>query len=184
LAHSRTKKIDSSSTGSSNERFTLRGAEPEDASVIADLTAQAYIDGGHLPPQSPYVETLRNIAPRLHETLVVTNGEDVIAAIAALPHGHPMAEATEPGEWEFRYLAVRKDQWGLGLGSRLVAAVESQARHEQAERMVLRVVDDNPRAIRLYERRGYTHQPSRDVSFESSTLPGRMINLLLYAKAL
>ena len=50
--------------------------------------------------------------------------------------------------------------------------------------MVLRVVDDNPRAIRLYERLGYTHQPNRDVSFESTTFPGRMITLLLYAKTM
>ena len=95
-----------------------------------------------------------------------------------------MAEATEPREWEFRYLAVSKDQWGHGLGSCLVAAAEGRAQDEQAERMVLRVVDDNPRAIRLYERLGYTHQPNRDVSFESTTFPGRMITLLLYAKTM
>ena len=95
-----------------------------------------------------------------------------------------MAEATELGEWEFRYLAVRRDQWGHGLGSRLIAAAESRAQDDQAERMVLRVVDDNPRAIRLYEHRGYRRQPERDISFESATLPGRMINLLLYAKTL
>ena len=137
-----------------------------------------------MPPQSPYAATLRNVAPRLRDTLVITDDDDIIAAIAALPHGHPMAEATEPNEWEFRYLAVRKDHWGHGLGSHLVEAAEGRARNEHAQGMVLRVVDDNPRAIRLYERHGYTHQPHRDISFESSASPGRMINLLLYAKAL
>jgi len=165
----------------------LRRARSSDIAVIADLTVQAYIDGGHMPPASPYIETLRNVAPRLDETLLLTTGEDtdeVIAAVAALPNGHPMTEATEPGEWEFRYLAVRKDHWGQGLGTRLIAAVEERARNNNAERIVLRVVDDNPRAMRLYEHLGYRHQPHRDISFESSTFPGRMINLLLYAKDL
>ena len=140
-----------------------------------------------MPPQSPYIETLRNVAPRLDETLVLTPSQvtdEVIAAVAALPNGHPMTEATEPGEWEFRYLAARKDHWGQGLGTRLIEAVEDRAGSNDAERIVLRVVDDNPRAMRLYEHLGYRHQPDRDISFESSTFPGRMINLLLYAKEL
>jgi len=49
---------------------------------------------------------------------------------------------------------------------------------------VLRVVDINPRAQRLYEYLGYTHLPERDISFESSSHPGRMITLLLYSKPL
>ncbi len=165
----------------------LRRARVSDTAVIAELTIQAYLDGGHLPPQSPYVETLRNVTPRLDETLVLTtshNTNEIIAAVAALPNGHPMTEATEPGEWEFRYLAVRKDHWGQGLGTLLIAAVEERARANKAARMVLRVVDDNPRAMRLYEHLGYRHQPHRDISFESSTFPGRMINLLLFAKEL
>jgi len=137
-----------------------------------------------MPPQSPYAATLRNVAPRLRETLVITDDDDIIGAIAALPHGHTMAEATESGEWEFRYLAVRKDHWRHGLGSHLIEAAENRARSEQAQGMVLRVVDDNPGAIRLYERHGYTHQPHRDITFESSSSPGRMINLLHFTKAL
>ena len=163
----------------------MREAAASDTSTIADLTVQAYVKGGHLSPQSPYVQTLRDVAPRLPETLVLTAHDDaIIAVIAGLPHGHPMAEATEPGEWEFRYLAVRKEYWGRGVGSHLIAAVEQRCRSHGAERIVLRVVDDNLRAIRLYEHRDYHHQPPRDISFESATSPGRMINLLLYAKEL
>jgi len=140
-----------------------------------------------MPPESPYVETLRNVSPRVDETFVLStneNTDEIVAAVAALPYGHPMTEATELGEWEFRYLAVRKDHWGQGLGTLLIAAVEDKAKSHNAGRMVLRVVDDNPRAMRLYEHLGYRHQPHRDISFESSTFPGRMINLLLYAKDL
>jgi ribosomal protein S18 acetylase RimI-like enzyme len=109
---------------------------------------------------------------------------EIAGAVAALPDGHPMAEATQPGEWEFRYLAVRADRWGHGLGARLVAAVEARAKIGGAKRVVLRVVDNNPRALRLYERLGYTHVPERSISFESMDDPVRIINLLLHSKAI
>lgn len=162
----------------------IRSAGPDDVVAIADLTVQAYLDGGHMPPGSPYIATLRNVGPRLGETLVLEGAGSLAASVAALPHGHVMAEATEPGEWEFRYLAVRKDFWGSGLGTRLVTAAEDRARRSGAEAMVLRVVDHNPRAMRLYEHLGYRHLADRDVTFESSSFPGQMISLLLYAKTL
>jgi Acetyltransferases len=97
-----------------------------------------------MPQLSPPIQAFRNVAPRLDETLLLTTGDDteeIMAAVAALPNGHPMTEATEPGEWEFRYLGVRKDHWGQGLGTLLIAAVEERARSNNAERIVLRVVE-------------------------------------------
>lgn len=98
---------------------------------------------------------------------------EIVAAIAILPDGHPLGEATEPREWEFRFLAVRADQWGRGLGRDLVAFAEDQARAGGARGMALRVIDTNPRARKLYEHLGYQHLPDRDITFESSTEPGR-----------
>lgn len=166
--------------------IVMRPAQTQDADVIGELTVQAYLDGGHMPADSPYVETLRNVAPRLDESLVLTEEStgEIIATIAVLPHGHAMAEATREDEWEFRYLAVRQDTWGQGLGRTLIEAVEKQAREAGASHLVLRVVDNNPRAQRLYEHFGYTHLPERDLTFESSSHPGRMITLLLYSKPL
>jgi len=162
----------------------LRNASADDVDVIADLTVQAYLDGGHMPPGSAYIATLRDVEPRLEQTVVLEMDNVTVASIAALPHGHAMAEATQPGEWEFRYLAVSHDRWGSGLGRQLVSAVEGRARRAGAESMVLRVVDHNPRAMRLYEHLGYQHLADRDVAFESSSFPGQMIRLLLYAKKL
>ena len=169
-----------------DDGIVMRSARPSEADTIGEITVQAYLDGGHMPADSPYAQTLRNVAPRLHETLVlVSEGTDeVIGSIAALPHGHAMAEATCEDEWEFRYLAVRQDYWGRGLGRALIDAVEEQAREAQALHLVLRVVDNNPRAQRLYDHLGYKHIRERDITFESSTHPGRIITLLFYAKAL
>lgn len=166
--------------------LVLRPAELADAENIGELTAQSYVAGGHLSATSPYAAVLRDVVPRLNETLVISDARrnEVVAAIAALPHGHAMAEATEPGEWEFRYLAVDPDFWGRGLGQRLVAAVEERARSAYADRLVLRVIDTNPRAQQLYEHLGYRHLPERDFTFVSRENPGSTHTLLLYAKDL
>ena len=169
-----------------DEGLTLRPARSADADILGELTTQAYIAGGHLSPDSPYVDVLRDVVPRLDETLVITDvhGDRVIAAITALPHGHVMAEATEPGEWEFRYLAVDPDFWGRGLGQRLIAVVEGRAKAAGAPRLVLRVIHTNPRAQALYEHLGYRHLPERDFTFPSRLDPEVTFTLLLYAKDL
>jgi ribosomal protein S18 acetylase RimI-like enzyme len=164
----------------------MRAASADDIPIIAELTVGAYVDGGHLPADSPYADTLRDVEPRLKETIVLTDGESghVIAAVAVLPSGHAMAEVAHTGEWEFRYLAVRPDYWGRGLAQRLIDAAESRAREAGATRMVLRVIDTNHRAKRLYEHLGYEHVPERDFTFESSSQPGRMMTLFLMQKPL
>ncbi len=164
--------------------LVLQPARLSDVDILGELTAQAYVAGGHLSPDSPYVDVLRDVVPRLDETLVITeaHSDRIVAAITALPHGHAMAEATEPGEWEFRYLAVDPDFWGRGLGQRLVAAAEERARSAHADRLVLRVIHTNPRAQRLYEHLGYRHVPERDFTFPSRLDPHVTFTLLLYAK--
>jgi ribosomal protein S18 acetylase RimI-like enzyme len=169
-----------------DEALILRPAQAGDAEILGELTARAYVAGGHLSPDSPYVEVLRDVVPRLDETLVILDAhtDRVVAAITALPHGHVMAEATEPAEWEFRYLAVDPDFWGRGLGQRLIAAVEERARMAGAPRLVLRVIHTNPRAQGLYEHLGYRHVPARDFTFPSRLDPTVTFTLLLYAKEL
>lgn len=164
----------------------LRQARREEADIIGELAAQAYITGGHLSATNSYAAVLRDVEPRLDQTLVLAQPDSgtVVAAIAALPHGHPMAEACEEGEWEFRYLAVHPERWGNGDGRRLVAAVEELAREAGARRLVLRVIDTNPRAQRLYEHLGYEHLPERDVTFPTREDPTTSRTLLLYAKDL
>lgn len=171
---------------SSSSELRLRPAAPADINTIGDLTAQAYVDGGHLTPDSPYVATLRDVLPRLDESLVIehASSSEIVAVVAALPHGHQMADATRPGEWEFRYLAVRKDHWGAGIARSLIEQVETRAHAAGATQIVLRVVDLNHRAMALYDYLGYEHVPDRDISFESSSQPGLMVTLCLMKKPL
>lgn len=53
-------------------------------------------------------------------------------------------------------IAVSSVRAGLGLGGRLMDAVEAEARRHGCTRLRLEVRADNGAGLRLYERRGYT----------------------------
>lgn len=53
-------------------------------------------------------------------------------------------------------MSVRKQYWGLGIGSHLVDTLLAWARESQIVKKInLRVRTDNQRAIRLYQRKGF-----------------------------
>jgi len=55
-------------------------------------------------------------------------------------------------------LSVRRDFWGVGLGSALCKTIFSEAKRTGVTRIALKVRADNARAIRLYERLGFSHE--------------------------
>lgn len=52
-------------------------------------------------------------------------------------------------------MSVRKQAWGLGIGSLMLDALIAWAREAAIVKIDLRVLTDNQRAIRLYERKGF-----------------------------
>jgi GNAT superfamily N-acetyltransferase len=56
---------------------------------------------------------------------------------------------------ELVYLAVVPEAWGSGIGRGLLAYVDDQARATGAGSLELWVIDDNERALRVYERSGW-----------------------------
>lgn len=63
-------------------------------------------------------------------------------------------------------IAVSAARAGLGLGGRLMEAVEAEARRHGCTRLTLEVRADNGAGLRLYERRGYTRFAVRDGYYE------------------
>ena len=63
-------------------------------------------------------------------------------------------------------IAVSPSRAGLGLGGRLLDAVEADARRHGCTRLRLEVRADNGAGIRLYERRGYTRFAVRPDYYE------------------
>lgn len=62
-----------------------------------------------------------------------------------------------PPVFGLSWLYVHPDRWGEGIGTRLLTGVERAIEREGGERIRLGVLAANERAIRFYERAGYTH---------------------------
>ena len=89
----------------------------------------------------------------------------------------PTAAGAAPASWPgSRSPSTR---WGQGLGAALTAAM-TRVLLEEAEEVTLGVLTDNPRAIRLYERLGFTGSIPRTSVALASRRPGlRHAGLLL-----
>lgn len=72
--------------------------------------------------------------------------------------------APRPQTLEIFYLAVDPGAWGCGVGSRLLVTAEDHAREIGRGTLELWVINDNERAIRVYERSGWlrTDEVQRD----------------------
>jgi RimJ/RimL family protein N-acetyltransferase len=77
---------------------------------------------------------------------------DQIASTLSFSGGH-RPRTRHAGEFG---LSVRQSHWGLGIGSRMLDALLAWARETQiVTKINLRVRTDNPRAIALYQRKGF-----------------------------
>ncbi|WP_046509143.1 GNAT family N-acetyltransferase [Streptomyces odonnellii] len=63
--------------------------------------------------------------------------------------------AAAGGIGDVQTIAAARDQWGTGLGSRLLTELLRHATAFECEEVLLEVRVDNPRAQRLYERFGF-----------------------------
>ncbi|KAI1283317.1 acyl-CoA N-acyltransferase [Xylaria sp. FL0933] len=85
----------------------------------------------------------------------------------------PLSEHCVPGDpathAELRRLYVDTTAHGRGVGSKLIAAVENQARAEGYKQLWLTVWEQNPSAERLYQRLGY--QRCGTITFMTGDFP-------------
>jgi N-acetylglutamate synthase-like GNAT family acetyltransferase len=160
----------------------IRRARADDATLIGELTVQAYRAGGHLNDGDPYEATLRDVASRIADTIVVERDGFIIGSVTTCGPAGPTAEISREGEWEFRFLAVHPDHWGSGVARGLIDACEQAARDADAQSMVISVIDINERGHQLYPRLGYVRAPERDWSPQSAH--DQAVNLLVYRKSL
>ena len=140
----------------------IRAARAADADRIGDITIAAYRAGGHLPAGHPYERTLRDVMPRLIETIVAELDGTVVGAVTTCGPNGVIAEVCRTGEWEFRFLAVDPQHWSAGIGRRLIAACEERGRAAGASAVIISVSSLNDRGHAIYPRLGYRRLPERD----------------------
>ncbi|WP_092981194.1 GNAT family N-acetyltransferase [Actinopolyspora lacussalsi] len=160
------------------ESVTIRRALPAEFDTVGELTARAYLEGGHIPAENThYLTSLRDAADRAAkaELLVAVHGDKVCGTVTVARHGSEYTELARPGELEFRMLAVAPEAAGSGVGAALVDRVIELAAAESWERVVLYSNRSMTVAHRLYERKGFHRLPEHDWE------PFPAVRLLAYA---
>lgn len=123
----------------------VRRANPADLDALLALE-QAAFDSDRISR----AQWRRHIGSATATVLVGENASGGIDAAALVFYRHGSRQA------RLYSLAVGAHARGTGLGSRLLAAAEADARGHGCKSMRLEVRADNVSAIVLYERRGYT----------------------------
>jgi GNAT superfamily N-acetyltransferase len=116
------------------------GAEPDED------TLRDFFEG--VPPGG-------NLAESAKLGLFADDGR--LAAIADLAFGFP-----EPGDAFIGLLLVDPADRGAGLGRALLERLEQHARARGAPRLLLAVLDANPRGRAFWEREGFRHVLTRE----------------------
>ncbi|MFI2615755.1 GNAT family N-acetyltransferase [Streptomyces sp. NPDC018584] len=162
--------------------ITIRRARPEEYEALGALTAQAYLDDGHLDfgAEDPYLDVLRDVAARAAaaEVLVAEADGTVLGCVTYVPSGGPMADIARESEAEIRMLAVSSEARGRGAGETLVRECVRRAKEAGRTGLVLSTQTSMHAAHRLYGRLGFVRTPERDWR------PIETVPLLAYALTL
>jgi ribosomal protein S18 acetylase RimI-like enzyme len=145
---------------------TVRRAEPVDFPSIQALTLAAYGADGQLENASGYESVLADVAGRAEagDLLVAVDGAAVLGSVLYVRPGSSYAELSQPGEAEFRMLAVDPAAQGRGVGRALVRACVERASAAGCTAVVICVRDFALTAQKLYESYGFTRTPTLDWS--------------------
>ena len=129
----------------------IRLAVVDEAGIIAEVIRQAFVPlENDYTPESFAIVTppTEEVALRFDEGPIwlALKGGEIVATVSVVP---------EP-EWLYiRSMAVSPTAQGLGVGGKLLEAVEIYAIENGFERLFLYATNFSANAIRLYERNGF-----------------------------
>ncbi|OBS18830.1 hypothetical protein FPOA_10557 [Fusarium poae] len=163
----------------SSKPVSIRPATLSDASPIAQLGARVFtVTFGHsVQPHelAAYLEesyTTEAITSDINDpnkdVIVATNSNDELVGFAYLTRGstEPCVENLEMTV-ELQRIYVDLDSHGTGVGKVLEKAIEEMARDQGFKHLWLGVWEENPRAIKAYEKWGYKQVGDHDFTIGS-----------------
>ncbi len=145
---------------------TIRRARPDELDAVGRLTVDAYVSGGVIPADAPYLHFLGDARGRDAEAemWVAVEARGVVGTVTFVEPGSALSEIARDGEAEIRSLAVLPTASGEGIGEALTRHTIARARDRGHRSMVLSSSTTMHTAHRLYERLGFTRLPERDWS--------------------
>ena len=146
----------------------VRVARQDDYARVGELTVAAYqaLEVDHL--WGGYDDEILDTTSRADAAVVLVaelDGRVVGSVTFVADSGSVWSEWTEPGEAQFRLLAVDPAARGSGAGRALIEACIERARAAR-QPLVIHTTPWMPDARRLYDRLGFARWPERDVPFE------------------
>ena len=147
--------------------ITVRRATPDEYERVGTLTVAAYraLPVDHL--WGGYDEEILDTAGRAaHGDILVAVADGRVVGAVTYVHdpGSAWSEWTEPGESQFRLLAVDPDARGLGAGGALVHACTERAA-AAGQTILIHTTPWMQTAQGMYARAGFVRRPDRDVSY-------------------
>jgi ribosomal protein S18 acetylase RimI-like enzyme len=149
--------------------ISVRRARPEEYGRVGALTIDAYraLPVDHL--WGGYEEAIHDTERRARDAEVlvaVADDDGVVGSVTYVEDASTdWGEWIEPGEAQFRLLAVDPAARGLGTGRALVAACVERAA-ATGHTIVIHTTPWMTTAQRIYERFGFTRRPDRDVPYD------------------
>lgn len=164
-----------------SQGFALREALLTDRPALAALAADAY--GRALAPLLPPDLRARADAPRFGCFFATNPGPLLLAEIDGVPVGCSLASMPNENDPPARLLGiwVAPAVTGQGIGSALLAAMETHLAELGVERLRVRVPSGQLRALGLFRRRGYALQ---DAGLRPEPVLDAMLRHSVLAKSL
>ena len=140
----------------------IRPADETDVEAVSALTVAAYRSDGFA--SSDYLARLADARDRYeHAILLVAIARDELAGTVTLaPPGSPWQQVARPHEHELRMLAVDPRLRGLGIGTALVRACQTDTQLGPPRGLVASTHDAMTAAHRIYRSLGFVRDPARD----------------------
>ena len=145
----------------------IRRARPDELEDVGRATVAAYASYLDESGESDYVTHLRDAARRDREAelwVAVDDDGALLGSVTSCPEGSPWRELSQPGEGEFRMLAVDPAAQGRGVGRALVTHVVDGFRAQGAGAVVICSMSTMVTAHRVYGRLGFERDPALDWS--------------------
>lgn len=151
----------------------VRPAHPSELAEVGELTVAAYVADGFVGADDGYVHLLRDAVTRAREAEVYVaeladHPGEIAGTVTYCPQGSPWCELAQPGDGEFRMLAVTPAARRRGVAEALVSVCVERARELGCSAVVLSSLPVQESAHRLYERLGFRRTPDRDWSPEKN----------------